>query len=115
MLSKDGKLLLDRRELLRVKVKSLADEATIIRREEKRARGVIRDELRWHRVTDLRIEARLSFIAYGLIRGRKLEQLEPRTRAENALRKPQWDRVAAMLKKFGPPAGMELPDLKLAA
>jgi hypothetical protein len=114
MLSKDGKLLLDRRELLRVKVKSLAAEARIIRREEKRARGVIREELRWHRVTDLRIEARLSFLAYGLIRGRTLEQLEPRTRVENALRKPQWDRIAAMLKKFGPPGGMDLP-LKLAA
>ena len=91
-----GKIV-DRREMLRVKVKSLAEEARIIRREEQRTRGTLRDELHNHRVLVVRSEARHSCIAYGLIKGRSLEQLERPGSSEF-----NWDRVNKMLVKYGP-------------
>jgi hypothetical protein len=109
MYAADRKTIHDRREMLRVKVKSLAAEARIIRHEEARTRGAIQAELHRHRTVDVRLEARLSVLAYGLIRGRALERMEPKTRPENALSAAQWDRVRAMGKKFGPAGGIELP------
>lgn len=99
--SKEGKIA-DRREMLRVKLKSLAEEAKIIRKEESRTRGPLRDELRVHRVTVVRHEARHTHLAYGLIRGRTLEQMEAKSRVA-----PNWEKVKTMCKKYGP-AGFEL-------
>lgn len=56
-------VLIDRREMLRVKAKSLAEEAHLIRREERRTRGLLRDELRWHRTGVVRFEARATHLA----------------------------------------------------
>src|SRR4051812_12541317 len=67
----------DRREMLRVKVKSLAAEARIIRREEMRTSGPLREELYLHRTHAVRMAAREAGIAYGYIRGRTLLQMEP--------------------------------------
>ena len=95
---KDQKLY-DRREMLRVKIKSLAEEARIIRREEQRAAGwELRTELHLHRVGVVRSATRDALMAYGLIRGRTPEQTEPRAKTE-----PNWDAVDKMLKKYGPP------------
>lgn len=82
----------DRRRELRVKIKSLAQEARIIRAEERRcreslSRTVGHDEqraalasaytsLRMHRVIDVRRESRYSLLAYALIRGRKFRDVE---------------------------------------
>lgn len=82
----------DRRRELRVKIKSLAEEARIIRREERRCRDSLtrtvgHDEqraalagsyasLRAHRVVDVRREARYSLLAYALIRGRTYRSQE---------------------------------------
>ncbi len=63
MYAKNGELL-DRREMLKVKVKSLAEEARIIRREERRVLGLLRDELSWHRRQDVRSAART--LVHGL-------------------------------------------------
>jgi ribonucleotide reductase alpha subunit len=90
---------LDRREMLRVKAKSLAEEAKIIRREEKRARFDLRNELREHRVGTVRFEARCTYMAYGLIRGRSVERTEPKCIARPA---GMWERVSKMVQRYGP-------------
>lgn len=104
MYDKDGKLH-DRREMLRVKIKSLAEEARIIRAEEKRTRGSLRDELHLHRVGIVRSAARSSHLAYGLIRGKPYERMEAKTCEGNA---PDWTEVGRLCKKYGP-ADFKLP------
>lgn len=88
----------DKRKLLKIKVKSLAAEAKIIRKEEFRSNRQTRDALYWHRIFVVRTEARATHVAYGLIRGRTYKQIE-----QNPKGKPDWDKVKAMLKKYGPP------------
>lgn len=108
MYSKDKITIVDRREMLKVKVKSLALEAQIIRKEERRTHGELRAELHTHRVDVVRSEARHSCVAYGLIKGRRYEQMEVKPA------KPiDWARVNKMLRRYGP-AGMVAADLKAA-
>jgi len=97
-------VLIDRREMLRVKIKSLTAEAKIIRREEKRTGGQLRGELHRHRIIDVRSESRISVLAYGFIKGRKLEQMEARSE-----RAPNWKRVRELCKKYGP-VNFEVPE-----
>jgi hypothetical protein len=97
MYDRDRNTIIDRREMLRVKVKSLAAEARIIRREEQRSHGQLRQELHEHRAQYLRGIARSTHIAYGLIKGRTIEQMEPTRTSE-----PDWDAIDKMLKKYGP-------------
>jgi len=89
----------DRRKMLKVKLKSLAAESRIIRLEELRSRGSLRDELCVHRRTIVRSESRHTGLAYGFIRGRSYSQLEP-----TAKRDPDWKRVEKMIKQYGPVA-----------
>lgn len=99
MYDKSGVVIRDRREMLRVKAKSLAEEARIIRREESRTRGYLQHELRWHRITTVRYEARATFLAYGLIRGQPLDRIEkPGSERSQHL----WDKVRKMVEKYGP-------------
>jgi hypothetical protein len=81
---------------LKVKIKSLSAEARIIRIEELRSRGDLRDALRRHRREDVRREQRATQIAYGYLRGIKLDRIEP-----NAKSDPDWERIKAMVKKYG--------------
>lgn len=99
MYEKDTFKVIDRREMLRVKIKSLVAEAIIIRQEEKRAAKCqqIRNELTEHRKGVLRREARITYLAYGLIKGRSLEQIEKTSKTE-----PNWVRVREMIKRYGP-------------
>jgi hypothetical protein len=89
---------------LKVKVKSLAAEAGIIRLEERRAIGgkrrddVLYASLRQHRVWDVRKEQRSSLLAYAFLRGRAYSACE-RPADDN---KPDIDRVQSLVKKFGP-------------
>lgn len=92
----------DRREMLRVKVKSLCNEAHIISREERRTRGELREELRAHRSDTLRFEARASYLAYGLVKGRTVQQIECKVNDCNRRTEALWDRVRAMVKRYGP-------------
>lgn len=109
MYSKAGEVL-DRREMLRVKAKSLAEEARIIRQEEKRTRGQLRSELHWHRITDVRSEARCTYIAYGLVCGTPLERIESKHRklqpgeeyGEKARAEERWKKIRSMIQKYGP-------------
>lgn len=91
---------------LRVKIKSLAAEAVIIRREERKLRtrreptqpGSLWWGLNHHRRHDVRREARAAALAYGFLRGRAYKQIEGKTHCD-----PDRDRVAALVKKYGPP------------
>jgi hypothetical protein len=97
---KDGlekRLVVDRREHLRVKVKSLMAEAAIIRAEEKRTWGQLRDELAVHRRTVVRNAARSAHIALSLIKGRKYSAIEA-----TYYKIADWDEVKRLLKKYGP-------------
>lgn len=96
MYDKEGKTIVDRREMLRVKLKSLAEEAKIIRKEERRTHGRLRDELHLHRVGIVRHEARHSHIAYGFIRGRTIEQMEPTSKTPFSK-----EHVERLVKKYG--------------
>lgn len=108
MYAKDKTTIIDRREMLRVKLKSLAEEARIIRKEEQRTFGQLQNELHLHRVNELRAEARATHIAYCLIKGRTLAQIEPirykgwPIYVAEAADKKLFERVAAMIKKYGP-------------
>ena len=98
MYSKTGEVL-DRREMLKVKVKSLAEEARIIRKEERKTKGYLREELNSHRRKEVRFAARTSYMAYGLIRGRAIDKTErPGTMRNNGY----WKAVQAMIVKYGP-------------
>lgn len=87
----------DDRVYLRIKAKSLAAEARIIREEERRRPGPAREGLTNHRRTIVRKEARATLLAYGYVRGRTREQLEVKPRT-----KPDWSNVSRMVKRYGP-------------
>lgn len=93
----------DHRVYLKIKIKSLAAEAKIIRAEEKKhtkcnefGYNPIRWGLRDHRVTVVRSEARHTLLAYGFLRGRSYRQMEPTSEGL-----PNWDRVWKMIEKYG--------------
>lgn len=81
---------------LRVKIKSLAVEAGIIRHEERQTRGGNKRALQDHRKGVVRFESRAACLAYGFVRGVPYNKIEPWTRT-----RPPIDRVAALVKKYG--------------
>lgn len=90
----------DSRTYLKVKIKSLAAEARIIRHEEskalKRKNTALKDGLACHRRGIVRSAARLTHLAYGFLRGRPYKALEAKCAV-----KPDWDRVWKMVEKYG--------------
>ena len=88
---------MDERQYLKVKIKSLAAEAKIIREETKRARcPSIKNGLYRHRIDVVRVEARHTHLAYGFLRGKTYHQIEKK--AEVA---PNWVKVRKMVEKYG--------------
>jgi hypothetical protein len=88
---------MDERMYLKVKIKSLAAEARIIRKETKRAkRASIRDGLALHRKGPVRFEARHTHLAYGFLRGLEYRQME-----QKAHTPPDWDKVRRMIERYG--------------
>lgn len=83
---------------LKVKIKSLAAEAQIIRMEENRSLpgSRMQQELHQHRTLDVRKEQRNSFLAYAFLRGIPLSVCEKGAKSE-----PDWKRVAQIVDKFG--------------
>lgn len=85
---------------LKVKIKSLAQEARIIRHEERKAKirkqGELRESLRFHRMQVVRAESRATNLAYGLLRGRRYSELE-----HKRWTKPDWKNVIRMVAKYG--------------
>lgn len=88
---------LDKRVCLKVKIKSLAEEAKIIRKEEKKARSwSYKKMLQDHRKGIVREEARHTHLAYGFIRGKSYAKIE-HCRFDN---QPNWDKVTKMVNKY---------------
>jgi hypothetical protein len=86
-------------KFLKVKIKTLGEEARIIRKEELRANdNSLREELYLHRIYVVRKEARSTHIAYGLLRGRQYENIE---RSHDEHNEPDWYRIGEMIKKYG--------------
>lgn len=101
----------DKRRLLKIKLKSLATEAAIIRKEEDKTKHSkrpevqeLRQEMHQHRVWDLRMESRATGLAYSFIRGRKYRQIEPRsslTATDAAWILIMKPKIHAMITKYG--------------
>ncbi len=97
----------DQRIRLKVKIRSLADEARTIRKEERKPHKDMddvgySDERRglWiHRTGLVRREARHALLAYGFIRGRRYRQMEAECEIE-----PDWRAVQRLVAKYGLPA-----------
>ena len=87
---------------LKIKIKSLASEAKIIRAEERKwpggktAGGIhVRANLHHHRTHTVRREARWSLLAYGFLRDRLYSAIE------TGARKPvDWDYVQRIAERF---------------
>lgn len=104
---------------MRVKVKSLAAEATIIRLEERRA--LVRKDidlyvsLSAHRRREVRQEQRSALLAYAFIRGRDYGRCE-KPGKDNP---PDLKRVQQLVEKYGSPVSgwpkYKCPDGVLAA
>ena len=86
----------DQRSYLKVKIKSLAEEARIIRKEERVSKGERRRGLYLHRIGTVRRAARHTLLAYGFIRGRRYRQMEAKCATT-----PMWPEVFKMLVKYG--------------
>lgn len=88
---------------LKVKLKSLAEEARIIRKEELSIKNgnfsyksnMKRESLYLHRTTHIRPIARATYLAYGLLRGLDYHQIERTTKTI-----PNWGKVRAMVEKY---------------
>lgn len=85
---------------LKIKLKHLAEEARIIRREAEKqyALGNYQkgNDLTDHRKTTVRRAARHTLIAYQTIRGIPYESYEG-----NAKTEPNWKEIDRMVKKYG--------------
>lgn len=101
--------MLNKTTFLKIKIKSLAEEAKIIRHEEaiaKKASYVAHagiqqyDSLRNHRVREVREEQRATLLAYGYLRGRAYSDIE----RDGSKRITNWVRVQRMVEKYGTPA-----------
>ena len=92
---------------LKIKIKSLAAEARIIKQEERKWRypHPMRESLRRHRRRDVRAEARHSLIAYGFLRGRRYAQIEQPKEVWRGHQRgsgpPNWNRVRDLVAKYG--------------
>lgn len=82
--------------LLKVKIKSLAEEARIIRHFERKDNGFFFFELQAHRKGAVRRAARETLIAYAFIRGIPYKRVE-----ENPRTKPNWTNIWKMAEKYG--------------
>ena len=81
---------------LRVKIKSLAAEARIIRAEEVRTHGVERRSLYEHRIGVVREAARNALLAYAFLRGLEYHRIERKCLVE-----PEWEQVSKLAERFG--------------
>lgn len=92
-----------RNPFLRVKLKSLAEEARIIRLEERRANGHrnfdLQQNLREHRIRIVRREARATLLAYQYLRGLPFASCE--SKAPTLDNPIDWASVQRMLKRYG--------------
>ena len=99
--------MINKKLALKIKVKHLAEESRIIRFEEKRNNGDTRDWLYFHRIFDVRSEARATHIAYAFAKGTKLQNVE---RYPENIPSGIWARVTQMVKKYSNKSEQEFKD-----
>lgn len=84
---------------LKVKIKTLAAEARVIKQEERKAKKRKKTELLMslveHRKGVVREEARMTLLAYGFLRGRSRKQIEQTDRPVD------WTKVKVMSQRYG--------------
>lgn len=87
---------------LKIKIKSLAEESRIIRRQEQKMRGKNWGPksavLREHRLCVVRPASRDTHVAYGYLRGRTYAQLEGSAKTQ-----PNWSAILKMVRSYGVP------------
>ena len=81
---------------LKIKVKSLVDEAKTIRAEAKKVSGMVKWNLNHHRTTVVRRHTRHNLLAYGFLRGREYSQME-----RICYEQPEWGFVKKTALNFG--------------
>ena len=93
---------------LKIKIKSLAAEAVIIKREEQKWKklSVFTENvkqphpmffaLRQHRLDEVRTECRSAILAYGYLRGRTYQQIEAK-----CYEQPNWTKIVNLVSKYG--------------
>ena len=89
--------MLNKKIQLKVKIKSLAEESQIIRKEIKKSRDVgLTSSLQGHRIIVVRKEARHSLLAYAFLRGKKYSEVE-----NSAHEIPDFVKVGKLVENFG--------------
>lgn len=83
---------------LKIKIKSLAEEARIIRHEEQKLHGMEKWQLQHHRKTRVRDAARRSLIAYQYLRGKDWRINASTNQWTHSC---DYKEVARMVKKYG--------------
>ncbi len=86
----------DRLIHLRIKIKSLAAEAAIIRKEANKTNGMTKWSLNQHRTTIVREHARLNQLAYGLLRRVPYKVME-----KKCDKAPDFKKVLELAVRFG--------------
>lgn len=89
--------MINKKLALKIKTKHLAEEARIIRKEEKRNRGDTRTWLYLHRIHNVRPESRATSIAYAFAKGTALGKVE---KYPEKIPTSVWARVATMIKLY---------------
>lgn len=97
------------RVFLKVKIKSLAAESSIIRREAAIRKNRFGGQdagfksLQEHRRFDVRNESRSASLAYGFLRGRPYKAMEAKCWTQ-----PDWSRVEKLAIKYGGETSQEI-------
>ena len=89
--------MINKKIALKVKVKHLAEEARIIRKEELRNNGDTREWLYIHRIIGVRPECRATHIAYAFAKGTELAKVE---RYPERIPSSVWARVTKMVDRY---------------
>lgn len=85
----------DRTLHLKIKVKSLADEASNIRREANKISGDAKHKLNLHRKMVVRPATRINLLAYGILRNIPYWAME-----RKCAEKPDFKRIGKIAKSF---------------
>lgn len=89
--------IMDKRVYLKIKLKSLAQEAKYIRHAERKATGDLRFGLHQHRIFVVRSETRATLLAYGYLNGKSYTELE----SLKTTKRIDWEKVRSMVKRYG--------------
>ena len=81
---------------LKVKVKTLAAESRIIRKEARKTSGMVKWAMNDHRKGIVRRHSRTNLLAYGFLRGLPYEAMESKCKE-----KPNFEEVSKVMKRFG--------------